>query len=111
MHKAHTLTHSKVPLMTSILRVERHLQPDSTLHWPLSMIVAAMLTVFQVPLTMKGCQSFLLQRFKGSFVWLTWLEGRRNMISRIGIISNVICSSSQKGEEMKIKFPVLKDYI
>lgn len=88
---------SPLSLMKSILSMERHQQQDPMnmimSPWPLPMEIVMITTpaaaaarartrtrtrlnMFQDPLTVKGCQPFLLRKSKGSFVWPTWLEGR-----------------------------------
>lgn len=74
------------PLKGSILNEERHqqhqhqhqYQKHPMLRWLLPM-AARTLNMFQNHLTVKGCQQFLVLKFKGSFEWLTCLE-RKSLV-------------------------------
>lgn len=75
------------PLKASISSEERHQQHQHRhqrhpmLRWPLPMAPTTR-NMLQNPLTVRGCQQFLLLKSKGSFEWLTCLE-RRSLVLHI----------------------------
>jgi len=77
----------QIPLKASISSEER-LQQHQQRHqrhpmsrWPLPMAPTTR-NMLQNPLTVRGCQQFLLLKSKGSFEWLTCLE-RRSLVLHI----------------------------